>query len=557
MESLSRIPVNCTKRSVLCYSDCYGKLPSAPGVERVKKMRGKKRLRSRNVNTKLSSKAAPNSETVSPRRKALKYMERLREEIRLEEEQKVKSHKKKPQIQLQKLQNPPKKVPKAPEQISLQNIDHIRSVSPESNLSSNSANDSLQLKDGIACKISPFSRINICVEEGGIKYLATSPPLPRSPEKPNILRKSRGPVGGLSPVANLAQKQQQGRKQVFPKEQGEEPLYLEDPLISTHDSFTTPLIPDSDPISSLCITSVVSEAKTATDPVQDVDQLSPVESSSELSNTLCQENLNSFATNCKAGKFSPDPASSLRIAEVFSSSTLDQENFNSTVTNSKANESTVDPVSSLRIANVFSTSNFPPTDNSSCVSTLSDPVSSLRISSVKSGVFPISSAARVSSSVLAPSSTLPASKASGDSSASFVKPKVIGIKNRGLVVGRSFAGHLKKSDQLNSIPTSSVPKSIIVCSKTDEKLVQNIVPKSFKMLTGETVPSRFIASDKKLKTVCVLKDSGYITVQSEVPTPKVWTQSILNKTAESTQFVKKQSNVGEVSSHEDNPSKVD
>ncbi|XP_034243989.1 uncharacterized protein LOC117646842 [Thrips palmi] len=460
------------------------------GKTNVKKRRGKKKMRPKNVNSKLAPKAAPKPQISSPRRRALQYMERLREEIRQEEMQKLKTQGKNPQTSQKKLQVPPKTLQKVQEPISLLKTSRNQVASLESSPSSSSTNDGLQFKEGLACRMAPFSRINICVEEGGIKHLPVmSPPLMKSPkgspEKPNILRKSKPTsVGVTSPVRLQAQKQ--ARKQVF-QNKLEEPLYHENSVTNMPDSSATPVDSDFDPISSLRIASVVSQATSASS--QDPDELNPL----ELSSTVCQGPVETSVANC------------------------------------------VDPVSSLRIANVFSTRDVfktsPQANDFSSSHLHSDPVSSLRISSARSDAI---------SSI---SSSLSASLATGDLSTPFLKSNgpVPLIKSAkiisGSVISRSMAGSSQNTGQAVSKPTTTLFNNFIVCSKNNEKQVKGVVPNTFNLLSGKS-----ISADKKLKTVHVMKDNAFITFHSKVPTSNVWNQSILSKASNSLPLIKNQHN---------------
>lgn len=466
-------------------NECHVKNSAAPDVTKVKR----KGVESKKVKVNEVSKAVHNPETLSTSRKALLYMERLREEIRQEEEEKLNLRKKMQVTQQQKSQFPPQ-LQKSGKNRSLLKVVHNQAATLESGHSFKTANDKLQVKDGVACSMSPFSRINICVEEGGIKYSPISSPSKRSPEKPSILRKSKGPVGSVFAVASQAQKQ--ARKQIFPNKQQEEPLYLEDPVISTPNPIGSPLSNDFDPISSLCIVSVASEAKSATSPLQDNNQLSLSEINPVVDSSLGQVSENTSAINC-----------------------MEAEPFDN-------------PVSSLRIANVFSTrddsADFPHTNNFPPVSPLTDPVSSLRISSVRSGAFACMSPVR----------------SSGSKTSALLDNPTISVKSNPGPISVPTEGSSQIAGRVVSKPTFD---STFLCSKKDGRQVLKIVPKI----------SKVRASDKRFKTIHVLKNRGYVSFDPKVEMPTL--HSILTKSTESLQFSKKQDSINEASAPEDESSK--
>lgn len=108
--------------------------------------------------------------------------------------------------------------------------------------------DILHNMNGLACRLSPFSRLNICVEEGGIKYVPlSSPPRPSSPlecmadiqtspgKQPNILKRMKCGFPDSSPNKCVSSSGfyniKHSRKQTFSvsADNEEEPVFLEDP----------------------------------------------------------------------------------------------------------------------------------------------------------------------------------------------------------------------------------------------------------------------------------------------------------------------------------------
>lgn len=417
---------------------------SAPRVKTKKKKFGKRSAESREMNSRPEGAKLD----LSSRIQALQYMERLREEIRQEEEQMMKKQMGEPEQKLAVASKPSKSDP----------------------------NDGLQLKDLLACKMSPFSGINICVEKGGIKYSSTSSPAPLpgtlkgSPEKPSILRKSKGPVGVRSLPLSPNSAQKQARKQVFPLEQEEEPLVLEDPVLRS----TSPLVSDFDPISSLRITSVVSGAKSASAPLQNIDDFS--QSNPKVSSTYGQGS----GTNCTAD---------------------------------------VDPVQKLQITNVVSTRNmsskFPVAPGFSLLSARSD---SVRVPDGFQSVSPVVK----KPIVVIPSS---ASKAFGGTPSAFLKLKGTGTPTgppkANPLTCRTITDPAQKSQI--SIPATLIPKSsILLRSKKDDEQDDDDgeddddSPRIINVSTGETVYS----VPKPIKTVTVvLKEKEFITARSPRSTP--------------------------------------
>ncbi|KAK3917364.1 S-antigen protein [Frankliniella fusca] len=110
--------------------------------------------------------------------------------------------------------------------------------------------DVVKGRDGLACRLSPFSRLNICVEEGGIKYAPlSSPPRSSSPvehlaesltspgKQPNILRRNKTVPSNKTGSSSGPLCSKQSRKQTFSisSENDEEPVFLKVPENSPTD----------------------------------------------------------------------------------------------------------------------------------------------------------------------------------------------------------------------------------------------------------------------------------------------------------------------------------
>lgn len=252
-------------------------------------------------------------------------------------------------------------------------------------------------KGGIICQVSPFARLNICVEEGGIKCGpgAPTPCVPSdqteeiSPSKknelqlspvkpPNILLRKNKPTqsviaGNTSPVGNNCQKQAR-KQQLFLNPDDEAPIFEGDPMFSKPAYMYSHKTSNDENQSSRDIPRPPSVVPVSIP--NEEDPLSAVQISSVISDVAWDDDLPNSST------FKSDSTKSLIPSQNLTRRTL-------VIPSGKVS----DPISSLKISSVYCAktmpSNFPQVEGASSDSASdSDPISSLRISSVVSGAMP-------------------------------------------------------------------------------------------------------------------------------------------------------------------------